>query len=73
VTGPARERQPVGSAAVPHTPIVGAPLPDRSEHRTDAAAVTADLHAAESLAEARVRRDLAALAEALDTADGAER
>ena len=67
MTGPTRERQPIGPAVV-HSPTE-APLPDRCDQRTgDPAEVTADRHAADSLAEARVRADLAALSDTLDTA-----
>ncbi len=66
--GHTRERQPIGPAAVAHTPT-GAPLHDRSTHRTDPDDVAADNHAATSLADAWVRADLAALADALDAAE----
>ena len=70
MTDHTRERQPLAPAAVPdYTPLAEAPLLDRPDQRTEPAAVTADRHAADSLAEARVRADLAALVDALDAGE----
>lgn len=67
MTDQTRERQPIGPAAV-HTPTE-APIGRHDQRTGDPAEVTADRHAAESLAEARVRADLAALSDTLDAAE----